>query len=105
MSWPGEGVPTLAGGGGTYPGWKEGYLPWPGKGVPTLARGGGTYPGWGELATLAGVPSAGVDRQMPLKTVPSPIFRMRAVNITSCRILHVGGNNYLSVHMSLSGED
>ena len=37
---------TLSGGGGTYLGWKEGYLPWTGGGVPTM-DGGSTYLGWG----------------------------------------------------------
>ena len=56
----GGGVPTLAGG----------YLSWP----------GGTYPGWGTPQD--------VDRQTPLKTVPVPILRMRAV-ITSLAIVVV----------------
>ena len=71
-----------------------GYLPWPG--VPTLAKrlstlaGGGGYailargtPPWQGVPTLArgvhmGYPP-GVNRQMAVKTVPSPILRMRAV--------------------------
>ena len=83
-------VPTLAGGtypgqGGrdTYPGWGRRYLSWLGEGVPTLARGEGylswkgggvNYPGWEEgVPTLVGVPP-GVDRQTPVKTVPSRYF-------------------------------
>ena len=70
------GVPTL----------DRGYLPWPGCGVPTLA--GGTYPGQGGISSLDrgvlslwGIPHLdlasvplGVDRQTPVKTVPSPIL-------------------------------
>ena len=67
-----RGVPTLAGriptlSGGTYPIWVEGTYPgWV----------GGTFPGWGTLPP-------GVDRQTPVKTVPSPILRMRAVIMKS----------------------
>ena len=68
------GIPTLAGGGGTYLGWggtylgQGGYLPWlGGGGVPTLAEVG-THP-------------PGVDRQTPVKTVPSR------------RTTYAGGNN------------
>ena len=80
----GVGVPTLArgegylpclGGRGSYPGWgvptlgrARGYLSWPGG-------GGGTYPGQGK-----GHPP-GVERQTPMKTVPSPILRMWTVKI------------------------
>ena len=94
VPWVGEGVPTLAGGT---------YLEW---GVPTLERGGyllwkvGTYPGWkgylpymgGFLSWMRGVLthgklegrlSPGVNRGTPVKTVPSPMFRMRAVIITN----------------------
>ena len=49
----GQGVPTLAGRRGTYPGWGEGvptlaggHLPWPG--------GGGNYPGQGKRGTYFG---------------------------------------------------
>ena len=64
ITYPSQGIPTLAVGVPTLAG---GYLPWPG--VPTLAGGRG-------VPTLAGVP-LGVDRQMPVKTVPSPILRMK----------------------------
>ena len=56
-TYPGQGVPTLAEGGGTYLKLRGGgYVPWIGGGVPTLNRrsghlprsgGGGTYLGWG----------------------------------------------------------
>ena len=98
-TYPGLGVPTLAREGylpwpgGTYPGWEgvpalvRGYLPWPR--VPTLVRGclpmlgyllwpRGYLP-WLVGTYLARVPPLGVDREMPVKTVPSPIVRMRAV--------------------------
>ena len=51
-------------GGGTYlprSGWEGEYLPWPGGGVPTLAGVGGTYLGWG-----GGVPTfPGLDGGVP----------------------------------------
>ena len=57
------GVPTLA---------RGDYLPWLGGGLPTLAGGGyPPWPGWGTLR--------GVNRQMPVKTVSSPILRMQVV--------------------------
>ena len=72
----------------------SGYLPRPE--VPTLTGGyqpwlGGTYPGWGyPISGHGAIPSwvphlvlvrypPGVNRQMPVKTVPSPILQMRAV--------------------------
>ena len=60
-TYPGRGVPILAGG---YLLW-QGYLPWLGW-------------WWGYLPWL-GYLSPGVDRQSPVKTIPSPILRMRAV--------------------------
>ena len=50
LSWPVGG----RGGGGTYTGRGRVYLPWLGEGVPTLAGGGGTYHGQGGGGTLAG---------------------------------------------------
>ena len=104
-------VPTLAGGiptlvwWGTYLGlppiltWPEGYLPWPGGyylGVPPSWPGQeGAYlrvpppfwPGWGG-STYTGVtpiwtwPGYPPPRMSRLKTLPSPILRMRALVIT-----------------------
>ena len=60
----GEVVPTVNQGGGTYLGWREeGTYPGSRGGVPTL-EGGGYLP-WGTASHL------GVDRQTPVKTVPS----------------------------------
>ena len=89
LPWLGvNGVPTLA--------W--GYLPWLGR-VPTLARG---YLPWLEVPTLAGgylpwqggtylgmggyVPWPGGNR---LKTLPSPILRMRSVITCYRRFIRV----------------
>ena len=64
-----EEVPTLDGGRGTYLGvppiltWLRRYLPWMGGGVPTL----GYHP-------------SGVDRQTPVKTVPSRRTRYASGN-------------------------
>ena len=65
-------LPYAGGGGGNYPG--GGYLPQPGA---TLTGVGTPQPGY--------VSSPGVDRQMPVKTVPSPILRMRVVKINTTR--------------------
>ena len=53
--------PDLAGGRGTYLGRGEGYLPW--------TRG--TYLGQGGVPTLGHPLPLGVDRQTPVKTLPS----------------------------------
>ena len=117
LSWPGQ-VLTLDGGtypsqGVPYPGWGYlPYLPWLGGtysdwGVPTLARRG-TYPGLGVptlargVPTLAGVPSCldlagvppppGVNRQTPVKTVPSPTLRMWAVTMRLHNISNIGSS-------------
>ena len=75
---------------GTYLGW--GYLPWGTPvltwvGVPTLA---GRYLPWGTHSHPdlgRGVPQGryppGVDKKNKLKLLPSPILRMRAVNMNT----------------------
>ena len=101
LTWPGEGVPTLGYPPPSSPGWGVPTLAWR---VPNLVGGvtylkvppiwtllGGTYLGQG--VPILGYPSPiwtwpwyppppGVDR---LKTLPSPILRMRSVKIQSCK--------------------
>ena len=77
----GQGAPTLAGG---YLPWLGGtYLAW---GVPTLV--GDSYLGQGTTYHGLGTP-LGVDRQTPVKTVPSPILRMWVVNIRKWLAPHI----------------
>ena len=96
LSWPGMYPHWLE---GTYLGWGVPHLGQWGAptlareyptlaGVPTLTRGThlgqeGTYLGWGGgyLPWPRWVPPVGVNRQTPVKTVPSPILRMRVVKI------------------------
>ena len=95
------GVPTLTGGihtlaGGAYLGQGGTDLGWGG----TYLGQGGTYLGWGGLPTLVlggylpwlggtylGQNDLGVNRQMPVKTVPSAILRMRTVIKQSDKLL------------------
>ena len=81
----GEGVSNLDEGRGTYLAWGEGYLLW-GTPHPDLAGGGVPTLDGGEVPTLdgGGVPTLGnpsppgVDRQTPMKTVPSrPSYYVR----------------------------
>ena len=61
-----------------------------GGGVPTLAGG---YLPW------SGYPLRGVDRQTPVKTVPSRILGVRAVTITVKRLVWIGYANWTSLQV------
>ena len=94
------------GGGTTYPGWGRGYLPWMmgtylGLGTTTLAMGylprmGGTppIPPPNQLEST-NLPPPRTDRQMRVKTLPSPLLRMQVV----IKIIDRGRLVYYQTHL------